>query len=65
MLVAAVESRCARVVTMGSLQEPDDRIHGVPPSPYAAAKLAAGAYTRMFGALYALPVTIARTFMVE
>jgi nucleoside-diphosphate-sugar epimerase len=63
VLLAAAECPGAKVVCLGSLQEPDEELRGVPPSPYAAAKLAAGAYARMFGALYGVPVTIARPFM--
>jgi len=53
------------VVLTGSLEEPDpDGEWPVPSSPYAAAKLAAGAYGRMFNALFDLPVVILRVFMV-
>jgi UDP-glucose 4-epimerase len=48
-----------------SLEEPSggttDKL--VPLSPYAAAKLAAGAYARMFAALYRTPVVNLRLFM--
>jgi nucleoside-diphosphate-sugar epimerase len=54
-----------RVVLAGSLEEPADEDPGaVPCSPYAAAKWAAAGYARMFHALYDLPVTVARLFMV-
>jgi UDP-glucose 4-epimerase len=64
VLHAAKEIGQPRVICLGSLQEPDEVLHGVPPSPYAAAKFAAGAYARMFAGAYSLPVTIARPFMV-
>ncbi len=67
MLTAAVESGCQRIVMTGSQDEPDpgesDATEFVPPSPYAASKLAANAYTRMFHALYDCPATVARIFM--
>ncbi|MFT3786195.1 MAG: NAD-dependent epimerase/dehydratase family protein [Tepidisphaeraceae bacterium] len=52
---------CKRFVLAGSLEEPDRG--GVPSSPYAASKLAASQYAKMFYQLYASPVTIARIFM--
>ena len=65
LLVAAEEHKCDRVVLTGSLEEPDPSLEWpVPSSPYAAAKLAAGAYGRMFHALFDLPVVILRVFMV-
>lgn len=63
VLLAAAET-ASRVVCLGSLQEPDDQIRGTPPSPYAAAKFAAGAYARLFASVYSLKVDIARPFMV-
>jgi nucleoside-diphosphate-sugar epimerase len=67
MLTAAVESGCERIVLTGSQDEPDpgesDATEFVPPSPYAASKLASSAYTRMFHALYDCPTSIARIFM--
>ncbi|MEM8934708.1 MAG: NAD(P)-dependent oxidoreductase [Acidobacteriota bacterium] len=54
-----------RFVQIGSLEEPDDdRAAPVPSSPYAAAKAAASAYTRMFQALYGTEIVLARVFMV-
>src|SRR5262245_32015288 len=52
LLVAVAERGRARLLLAGSLEEaqPDGR-WPVPASPYAAAKLAAGAYARMFHAL--------------
>jgi nucleoside-diphosphate-sugar epimerase len=54
-----------RIVLTGSLVEPPpEYMEIVPSSPYAAAKWAASSYARMFHALYDLPTTIARVFMV-
>lgn len=66
ILVAASAHQCKRIVTAGSLEEPDemDSAVAVPGSPYAAAKWAASGYARMFHALYQTPVAIARLFMV-
>lgn len=65
LLTALAETDCRRVVVAGSMEEPDGHDELVAPgSPYAAAKSAAGAYARMFHALYGLPVAIARIFMV-
>jgi nucleoside-diphosphate-sugar epimerase len=65
LLVAAKSHGCRRVVLTGSLEEPDPSLEWpVPSSPYAAAKFAAGAYGRMFNALFDLPVVILRVFMV-
>ncbi len=65
LLVAAQEHRCRRVVLTGSLEEPVPSMEwSIPSSPYAAAKSAAGAYGRMFHALFGLPVVILRVFMV-
>lgn len=54
---------CSRFVQAGSLEEPEEA-EAVPASPYAAAKLGATAYVRMFHHLYGLPIVIARLFMV-
>jgi nucleoside-diphosphate-sugar epimerase len=65
LLTAAAETGCKRFVLAGSLVEPDHRgDEEVPSCPYAAAKWASSDYGRMFHALYHLPVTIARVFMV-
>jgi UDP-glucose 4-epimerase len=65
ILEAATDVGCRRVILAGSLEEPDPGEEGVAPSsPYAAAKWASSAYGRMFHALYATPVVIARIFMV-
>lgn len=54
---------CRRFVQAGSLEEPEEAA-AIPASPYAAAKMGASGYVRMFHALYGLPVVIARLFMV-
>ncbi|MGH3330890.1 MAG: NAD-dependent epimerase/dehydratase family protein [Nocardioidaceae bacterium] len=65
VLLVAREMGCQRVVLTGSCDEPEPSDDwSVPCSPYAAAKHAAGAYGRMFHALYDLPVTTLRVFMV-
>lgn len=65
VFTAASDIGCKRIVTIGSLEEPEPTEAGaIPASPYAVAKWAAGAYARMFHALYQLPVVIARVFMV-
>lgn len=65
VLCAARESGCERVVLANSAEEPrPGQSDAAPPSPYAAAKFAAGAYGRMFQSLYGLSVVIARFFMV-
>jgi len=63
ILLAAAEKSAGRIVLAGSLEEPDE-MDPVPCSPYAAAKWAASGYARMFGALYQIPVVIAKIFMV-
>jgi nucleoside-diphosphate-sugar epimerase len=58
LLAALVQTGCDRVVAVGSSQEPRD---GVPASsPYAAAKGAATIYSRMFHAIFGLPVAVVR-----
>jgi UDP-glucose 4-epimerase len=65
LLVAATEGHNARLVLAGSLEEPlPEGTWPVPASPYAAAKLAAGAYARMCHALYGSDVVWLRLFMV-
>ena len=59
-----VETGCRRVVTTGSLEEPGaGEIETVPTSPYGASKWAETVYSRMFHALYELPVVIVRPYM--
>jgi UDP-glucose 4-epimerase len=64
LLAAATEVGCERTIVTGSLVEPEAATERVPSSPYAAAKWASSDYSRMFHALYGLPVVIARVFMV-
>jgi nucleoside-diphosphate-sugar epimerase len=64
VLLTALEHEAPKVVCMGSLQEPDQQLPAVPNCPYAAAKFASSAYARMFADVLALPVIIARPFMV-
>jgi nucleoside-diphosphate-sugar epimerase len=65
LLIAATERPVERILLAGSQEEgrPDGN-WPVPASPYAAAKLAAGAYARMFHALYGTPTVWLRLFMV-
>lgn len=62
VLLAASESGCRRVVLAASLTEPS-AAREAPGSPYAAAKLTASLYGRMFNALYGLSVVITRPFV--
>jgi len=65
LLVALAEEGCGRVVIAGSVEEPVVGIGApAPTSPYGAAKGAATAYARMFHALYATPVAVARLSLV-
>jgi nucleoside-diphosphate-sugar epimerase len=65
LLDAAAAHGCRRFLQVGSLEEPPiDQAASAPASPYAAAKTAATAYSRMYAELYAVPVAIARVFMV-
>jgi len=65
LLSAVTRHGCRRFVQVGSLEEPEPgEPLAVPSSPYAAAKMAASAYGRMFHALYGTPVVLARLFMV-
>ena len=64
LLSALAEIGCDRMITTGSLVEPEKGGRTIPNSPYAAAKWAASDYARMFHALYGFPVSIARVFMV-
>lgn len=65
ILKAVTDVGGGRVVLAGSLEEPTssgaDAL--VPTSPYAAAKLAAGAYAKMFVLLYGTSVVSLRPFM--
>lgn len=64
LLSAAAASGGCRIVLAGSMDEPPAGDLAPPSSPYAAAKVAASTYARFFHSIYALPVTIARIFMV-
>lgn len=62
VLTAAHEIDSGRVVLAGSMEEPEPG--EVPSSPYAVSKWAAGAYARMFRAVFETSVTTLRIFMV-
>lgn len=65
VLTAASEVSCRRLVLIGSLEEHQHGSRSMTPvSPYAASKLAATAYARMFHSLYQTPVVIAQPYMV-
>lgn len=65
LLQAALDHGRPRVVLAGSMEEPDLATGDCTPcSPYAASKVAAGLYARMFRNLYDLDVRMARIFMV-
>lgn len=64
LLAALAQSGIGRMITTGSLVEPEGNARVIPSSPYAAAKWAASDYARMFHALYEFPIAIARVFMV-
>jgi len=65
LAAAAAQDDPPRVVLAGSMEEPGGDTAGtVPGSPYAAAKVAATGYARLFHALYDLPVVTLRVFMV-
>jgi UDP-glucose 4-epimerase len=64
LLTVATQQGCSRIVVAASLEEPQPGSSEMTPiSPYAAAKLAASAYARMFHRLYRTPVVITRPFM--
>ena len=64
LLTAAAELGDCRIVVAGSMDEPRAGEGDVPSSPYAAAKIGASTYARLFHDLYQLPITVARIFMV-
>ncbi len=65
ILRTATEMHCRRIVLSGSLEESINNSKKIiPQAPYAAAKIAASAYARMFHALYETPIVIAKLFMV-
>jgi nucleoside-diphosphate-sugar epimerase len=63
LLGALQEVGTGRFVQVGSQEEPRTWADA-PVSPYAAAKLGASAYCRLFAELYGVPVGVARVFMV-
>jgi nucleoside-diphosphate-sugar epimerase len=62
VLTAVAETGGARVVMAGSLEEPDDPAEA-PSSPYAASKLAALQYARMFQSLYGVSIVVPRVYI--
>ena len=63
VLSAGEKTGVKKTVIAGSLEQPDDG-NCAPASPYAASKLAATSYAKMFHAVYGTNVVIARIFMV-
>jgi UDP-glucose 4-epimerase len=65
LLTAVAKSApSARVIFTGSVEEPRQSRNQTPASPYAAAKLAATAYSRMFFSLWGVQVSVLRIAMV-
>lgn len=63
LTAVAQNPRNAKVILAGSVEEPRTA-EAVPPSPYAAAKLAATGYARMFHQLWDVAATVLRVAMV-
>ena len=64
LLTVAAQTECRRIVLIASLEEPEPgHTDAAPASPYAAAKWACAAYSRMFHKLYQTPVVLVRPFM--
>jgi nucleoside-diphosphate-sugar epimerase len=61
LLTALQQYPCKRLILLGSMEELQEE-H--PVSPYAASKIAASSYARMFYTLFSTPVVIAQLFMV-
>jgi len=61
VLEATADARPRRLVTIGSLEEPES--DAPPDSPYAAAKSASRSYARMYHRLFDVPAVTARVFM--
>ena len=59
LLLASTEVGVRRLITVGSVEEPDT-LHDAPTSPYGAAKAAATLYCKMFHELYRTPVVVLR-----
>lgn len=64
VLAAAEATGRPRVVLAGSMEEPPAGHLDTPSSPYAAAKVAAAAYGRLYAGLYAMSVVQLRIHMV-
>jgi nucleoside-diphosphate-sugar epimerase len=64
LLMGAARHQPCRMVLAGSMEEPGGGDGEIYSSPYAASKAAACGYARMFHALYEVPVSVARIFMV-
>lgn len=63
-LLTAVRRRgCERFLLVGSSETGQSEARCIPSSPYAASKLVAEIYGRMFHALYGMPVVILRPFL--
>ena len=64
VLTVAAKTGCDRVISIASLEEPEPgQNEATPISPYAAAKWASSAYSRMFHQLYQTPIVLVRPFM--
>lgn len=65
LLMALQGTSCKCMINLGSLEEHQLDASAIQPvSPYAASKIAANAYVRMFHALYKTPLIVVRPFMV-
>jgi UDP-glucose 4-epimerase len=65
LLLATHKTPCKRLILAGSFEEGlGQAAAAIPSSPYAAAKLAASNYARMFHSLYGTPVCMAALYMV-
>lgn len=65
LMMESCKIGCKRFVSTGSMDEPNMNLdQDITISPYAVAKWAAGAYGKMFHALYSLPFVHLRVFMV-
>lgn len=65
LMTAGLECGVGRMVSAGSIEEPDPASSAsLPNSPYSAAKGAATMYARMFAELWNLPITVLRIAMV-
>jgi UDP-glucose 4-epimerase len=64
LLTLVTEFKCERLVSIGSMEEPEINSNDIPSSPYSAAKWAATGYSRMFFHLYNTPVVTATLYMV-